>query len=461
MPKDPKANGKKGRRSGRQVLKDHVQRGKKFTPPLMEVVRQSGGDARIEWVRWGLPELVWMALLLEDHGPQRGCALIIELLRASRAAAGEPQGRTFMLASDFASMDDHQRQALLPALVAPPLSGLRQTLARLTKFYPAFPMGWLAGESAVDGAPGDMEALDDLGRVVGRYMSRRDRRAMVLQTAAVVGAAASGALKLHHLDDPNLIIQYPDTDESRRLAASVRAMMNFALHQTTNSSWSKEFWRHGRQTTRCIFPRLEEPEIASFETLAAANMAGTAFARAAFDEIRSLYERVQPDLDCPARSEVLFGLLQRQAQIAADLARLPPMWVSPWGEMANRAMAEALIRLKWFATRDKPEHYEWFIDYGLGQEKLHIEHLSRLLEEGHSQADAIREDRQSRGEWLDEQRYSFLQEVDVGGGTHDLDLRKMAEEAGCPDLRSLVFQPLSSAVHGPGTQSVGRTCTDA
>lgn len=439
-----KKNGE-GSAGGRKVLTDHVRRGKKFTPPLMEVIKQSGGDARIEWLRWGLPELVWMAVVMEDLGPQRACSLFIEAMRAARKAAGEPQGKAFMLASDYSEMCEDGRRALFDSST---FARIRPSLAKIAKFYPTFPMAWLAGERAIKEASGDLDELRGLGRVVKENMSRRERPAMVLQTAAVVGAAASGALKLHHLDDPNLIILYPNTGESRRLAASVRALMDFELRRATDSAWSREFWRQGRRISPCDYPTIEEPDPPTFDELAAANAVGTAFARSVFSEVRNLFEQVAPDLDCPSRPEVLFGLLQRQAQIAADLARLPPMWVSPWGQMANRAMAETLIRLKWLAARNRAEEFEWFVDYGLGQEKLYVEHLGRLVEQDHPESTTIEEERQWRIAWLDEQRYTFLQEVDVGGGAHKIDLRKMAEEAGCPDLRSLVFQPLSSTVHG-------------
>jgi hypothetical protein len=181
-----------------------------------------------------------------------------------------------------------------------------------------------------------------------------------------------------------------------------------------------------------------------------ANEAGTRFARAVFMEVDQLAEAFPPDAQNPRRVEVLLGLLQRQSQIAADMARMLPLTMSPWAEMGQRAMAETLIRLKWLAAQDNPENYEWFVNYGLGQEKLYIEHLKTLLEDGGQRTDhdEIKAEIEARESWLSDQRFAWLQEVDIGGGTHDKDLRKLAEEAGCADLRNLVFQPMSSVVHG-------------
>ena len=132
--------------------------------------------------------------------------------------------------------------------------------------------------------------------------------------------------------------------------------------------------------------------------------------------------------------------------MAADMARMVTLTMSPWAEMGMRGMNETLIRLKWLAAYDLVENYEWFVNYGLGQEKLHIEHFKALLDDADRQKehDDIKAQIDDREGWLNSQRVAWLQEVDVGGGMHDKDLRKLAEEAGCADLRNLVFQPMSS-----------------
>ncbi|MEE8585500.1 MAG: hypothetical protein V3T83_11675, partial [Acidobacteriota bacterium] len=62
--------------------------------------------------------------------------------------------------------------------------------------------------------------------------------------------------------------------------------------------------------------------------------------------------------------------------------------------------------------------------------------------------EALDHELEHRQAWLTAQKWGFLQEVDVGGGTHGKDLRKLAEEANCSELRSLLYQPMSSSVHG-------------
>ncbi|MCI0662551.1 MAG: DUF5677 domain-containing protein [Acidobacteria bacterium] len=263
------------------------------------------------------------------------------------------------------------------------------------------------------------------------------------------GIIATGTLIMHDVPDINLISDYPETDPSKSMGARVRAALNVFFRPTTGSEWARAFWERGRHISQCQDLKWEVP-MPNATALMEANKAGTRFARAVAVEVDQLAEKFPPDAQNPRRVEVLLGLLQRQSQIAADMARMLPLTMSPWAEMGQRAMAETLIRLKWLAAQDDPEKYEWFINYGLGQEKLYIEHLKTLLVDGERRTDyhEIKGQIEARESWLNDQRFAWLQEVDVGGGTHDKDFRKLAEEAGCTDLRNLVFQPLSSVVHG-------------
>lgn len=271
---------------------------------------------------------------------------------------------------------------------------------------------------------------------------------MEIQACAMFSILTTGSLKVHEVPDLNLICEYPKTDASRLMGSQIRAHLNFFLIHATGSTWAMTFWERGRRISQCLDLKWEVP-MPNTTALTEANKAGTRFARAVAMEVGQLAETFPPDAQDPRRVEVLLGLLQRQSLIAADMARMPPLTVSPWAEMGQRAMAETLIRLKWLAAKDAPENYEWFVNYGLGQEKLYIEHLKTLLEgEQRADHDQIKAEIEARESWLNEQRYSWLQEVDVGGGTHDKDLRQLAEEAGCKDLRNLVFQPMSSDVHG-------------
>jgi hypothetical protein len=310
-------------------------------------------------------------------------------------------------------------------------------------------MAWLVRETDLEGITGGADGLEEIKRLLHDVRSRRDRPAMEIQVCAMFSIVATGSLIMHDMPDLNLISDYPETDPSRLMGARVRAALNVFLGRATGSGWAKAFWERGRRISPCQDLRWEVP-MPNPTALMKANQTGTRFARAASVEVSQLADKFEPDAQSPRRVEVLLGLLQRQGQIAADMARMLPLTMSPWAEMGQRAMAETLIRLKWLAAQDDPANYEWFVNYGLGQEKLYIEHLKTLLDdvEQRTDHDEVKAQIKARESWLNGQRFAWLQEVDVGGGTHDKDLLKLAKEAGCTDLRNLIFQPMSSLVHG-------------
>jgi len=446
MGRKPREKGKNRSKKPR-VLDDHVQHGKKFRPPLLDYMLTSGhGPPVLEWVRWALPEVLWIKLLIHEYGIRNAGELVCATVEAGKAAS-TVANRSYCMASDFVFTSE-ERAKFVHTLGEGPANQVSRAFATFVKFFPDFPMAWMVRETNLDDAIAEADKLEEIKQLVGDVRSRRDRPAMEIQTCAMFSIVASGGLIMHEMPDFNLISEYPDTDPSREMGAQVRASLNIFLGAATGSAWAKAFWERGRSISQCLNLRRKVPP-PNTSALMEANKAGTRFARAVAMEVGQLAEAFPPDAQNPRRVEVLLGLLQRQSQIAADMARMPPLSMSPWAEMGQRAMAETLIRLKWLAAKDVQENYEWFVNYGLGQEKLHIEHLKTLLEgEQRTDRDQIKAEIEARESWLNEQRYSWLQEVDVGGGAHDENLRTLAEAAGCSDLRSLVFQPMSSDVHG-------------
>jgi hypothetical protein len=142
--------------------------------------------------------------------------------------------------------------------------------------------------------------------------------------------------------------------------------------------------------------------------------------------------------------EVVGSLLARQVTLVTQLARAPSIWNGHIAPLLLRTMTDAYINLAWIFM-DPINRARQFIMYGLGQEKLQIEHRKTQLE-----ADGI--DVASdplikfKEQWLNSQRFAFLTEVSVGSWT-GTDTRTMAEEAGCLDLYRYAYTPFSAATH--------------
>ena len=160
-----------------------------------------------------------------------------------------------------------------------------------------------------------------------------------------------------------------------------------------------------------------------------------------------LRERVKAwplDLAQYEMHEAVGALLARQVTLAVHLAVAPPIWNPHLAPLILRSMTDTYISLGWILC-DPVDRAQKFILYGLGQEKLEIEHLKARAEaEGRKPEDdpLIK----SKEEWLNEQRYEFLTEVNIGSWS-GIDTRKMAEESGLLDVYRYDYQPSSGATH--------------
>lgn len=142
--------------------------------------------------------------------------------------------------------------------------------------------------------------------------------------------------------------------------------------------------------------------------------------------------------------EAVGGLLARQVTLAIELAQNPGIWNGNIAPLSLRAMTDIHINIAWILKDPLPRSQE-FIKYGLGQEKLFLEHQKQSLKEKGKDPDKI-EVIQHMEQWLDSQRFTFLTEVNVGSWS-ERDVRTMADEADCLDLYRFAYQPFSGVVH--------------
>lgn len=144
--------------------------------------------------------------------------------------------------------------------------------------------------------------------------------------------------------------------------------------------------------------------------------------------------------------EVIGGLLARQGNLAIQFAQNPLIWNPDIAPLIYRTQIDNYINLAWILESDSDTRAKQFILFGLGQEKLEIEHL-----ESHENKNPItKEYIHARKEWLNEQLLDCFTEVNLGSwsGTN---MRAMAQEANCLDLYNYAYVPFSAATHNMWT----------
>lgn len=263
--------------------------------------------------------------------------------------------------------------------------------------------------------------------------------------------------------DINEIFNYPETEESKKVASSVISAVN-AFHGTSGGSespsqseWATRFWERGFEGSECIFPfeledddtseddSIEESDSEFFETSMAI---GLDFERKLKETLVDLWFKAPHDPEFTGKTEVLDGLLMRQVNLACVVATSPQTWSMDICGMILRSMTETQITLEWFNKNGTREDYKQFIEHGLGQKKLILEHQQRNLERAEPEdADEFRQALKEMEATLEADRYKFLIPVDVDSWS-EKSTRNLAIEADCKDLYDLRFQQHNPAIHG-------------
>lgn len=140
--------------------------------------------------------------------------------------------------------------------------------------------------------------------------------------------------------------------------------------------------------------------------------------------------------------EVIGGLLSRQATLTIYLAFSPSIWNGHIAPLILRSMIDAHITLSWILIKPK-ERAKKYILYGLGQEKLHIEHLKSQANQKDKRAQQLI---QAKENWLKSQRLDFLTEVNVGNWA-EITTRQMAIESKCKSLYNFSYNAFSGPTH--------------
>lgn len=161
-------------------------------------------------------------------------------------------------------------------------------------------------------------------------------------------------------------------------------------------------------------------------------------------ELEYRWENWNKDLSRNEIHEVVGALLARQTTLAIEIAGSPSIWNAHVAPVLLRCMIDCYINIAWI-LREPLERSRKFIEYGLGQLKLQLEHRRKQLEQDgrDPEKDPLV---QAHENWIKGQKFEFLLEVDVGNWS-GMDVRRMADEAGCLDFYRYSYMPFSAAVH--------------
>ena len=232
------------------VLGDHRRVKSKMVTPFNDAF---GPMHEVSWINMMIPELLWIALVQQAWGPRRGVEIITAFTRDVRKSDQQRDQTIWAAAGKFTAFPEGVLSGIIKGrsyrddLCAP--------LAPLNAHYPNHPMRDLIPSTSEVTQARDIGGLRAL---VGELFDRSSTTAIMVQATATWLAFDTGRLKVSTglaLADFPRIEDYPATEQSQRIAASIRATLNQMFGETnlmaSGTEWPIAFWNRGLELQPC------------------------------------------------------------------------------------------------------------------------------------------------------------------------------------------------------------------
>ncbi len=162
------------------------------------------------------------------------------------------------------------------------------------------------------------------------------------------------------------------------------------------------------------------------------------------EDLKDRWNNWEKDLTIPEKFEVIGGLMSRQITIAMNFMSCSSIWNGHIAPIIMRSLVDNYINFAWIIA-DPVLRARKFIYFGLGQEKLLLEHRKEEMK-NHEPDEKEKIMVEATESWINQQRFTFLTEVSLKNWS-EISVRQMAEESNCIDLYNYVYQPFSCAAH--------------
>lgn len=231
-----------------KILEDHKRQGKKLVPPLLLAI----GEGNFSYVKNGIPEIIWIALLNKKLGLISG-AKLTQAFSKSIYELNILDEVPYNI-SWFNKLSDQNVHAIRTKLKNEHLYDvLNSALVDLLNTHPECPLNRI-----FEGSKITLENVETLKTTLTEIYDKRSKEATLTLANAIAILNTCGVLKVTKSADlPNLncILDYPSTEDSTRVAAFVRATSNALLsdmHIPNGELWTSYFWNRNLEIEPCL-----------------------------------------------------------------------------------------------------------------------------------------------------------------------------------------------------------------
>lgn len=426
------AGGRGGKKRGKvptSRLKDHKQRGKVLTPPLMQLP----GIKMSSWRDERLPEVLWAVILtaaLKRHEYLDVFARISA--RAQRIGWEKMKGiEHTALANLQADTFDELMEPVFRT------AHMRDSISLLLLFDTLPDRAhWERNLKMPRGEP----SLDLLSNAVAGCIDHQSAPSTDCRWLRLIISVVLERMVFNKGMEERVrqLFDYPNLADKDQLGGFIRSGEMTEPLERAEPVWPRLFWEECWRKTECIHVGRQSPRL----------LATDGISRKISDLYREVGQRffeVQMHTGLDARADAVFGLTLYALYLGLALihegaeARLE-------GRLIIRALTECFITLAYLIHRDDPKLWRAYREHGNGQAKLAYLKLYEL--EDDELPNHVTRDELER--LANEDMWQEFTNIDLGqwAGT---DLRKMSIEAGVKEVYDKYYGWPSAFVHGQWT----------
>lgn len=398
-----------------------------------------------------MPELLWLAMLVESCGFKQARDCAYNLALALNDLCGKEEKSDWLLTSNYLGLPPARLKAVARRLAGTTLLyEFKKGLAPMVRLYPSCPFRFLYEQGEI-AALEESVAMKRMAPVMAECIYRCKRLPMLAQAIYHDVGVATGSLLLNKdipFHNTELLVDAPDSAEAQEVGGFIRciATMIEQGQKHFGLTWPEKFWTESGKIGQCQPQELDALYPNGFSHIYLLYI--TECFRKYDDRYSRLWELIvlnyPLELHKPVRREILLGLLCRMYRLVVQQISFPVNWTEDFGQIYVRMLVESYIYYTWLSTKGTPEDFAKFYAHGLGQQKLYMEHLSSYFQEN-----GISEEECGNvgADFLRNHKLSALIPVNVGEPLSK-NLRLLASECGCEEIYALLYGPCSSAVHG-------------
>lgn len=241
--------------SKKKVLEGHKKKGAKFIPPMMQIENTH----EVSYLNDALPNLIWMGLVFEKHGYQKGVQLISDFVSIAYEKC-ESENGNFSYLCYYSKLDVSIKSSIYRELKSKTiLYPLQEAIAPLSCLFRFFPASFLKPHFKID----ESQLIPRLKTVMKQSMDRYSKMATAIQVTALYNLYVNRKIRIVkniEIPDLNSIFVSPDSDEANKAASFARSNMNAELafrKDKISEGWVRDFWLQIYKLESCEL--LEEP----------------------------------------------------------------------------------------------------------------------------------------------------------------------------------------------------------